>query len=148
MGLWAYRTYVDYVQRHARGRDSVDLMYPYTEELDADHPKVLLGYFSMPLWMDTFDVSFAEGDIAFRRVLDSYRMAANGHVRRVRDQVNAIRGLRTGKALIKEIHDTGRWLRILPNWQWLEAPNAYTVVDGSILGEPGAADWSNGRRQP
>jgi hypothetical protein len=137
MGFWPYRKYVEYVERHARGGDFVELHYPYSEDLDADNPKIVLGYFSMPLWMDTFDVSFDEGDVTFRRILHAYRAAAKDYAKSVRDQFNALRMLRTGQALMKEIHDTGKWLRVLPNWQWLEAPNAYAVVDGSIIGEPG-----------
>src|SRR5215813_9683610 len=44
--------YVQYVEKHAQGRDIVELQYPYDEPLDGGSPKILLSYFSMPLWMD------------------------------------------------------------------------------------------------
>jgi len=74
--------------------------------------------------------------VTFRRTLFAYRSAAKDHVIHVREQLNAIDGPLTGKALLKELRDTGHWLRILPNWNWL-GPISGALADGSIIGEPG-----------
>src|SRR6266481_1507091 len=136
MGFWPHRTYVAYVDRHA-GRDIVELHYPYAEAFNADNPKIQLSFYSMPLWMDTFDISFDDRDVTFRRNLFAYRAAAKDHVSHVREQLNAIDGPLTGKALLKELRDTGQWLRILPKWNWLAPWLAAAGADGFLLGEPG-----------
>jgi hypothetical protein len=142
MGTWPRRTYVQYVERHARGRDIVELQFPYDEPLDDKNPTILLSYFSMPFWMDTLDISFDDREATFRRILHDYRAAAKDHVSQVRKQANDINrlGPGTGQALFKELRATGNWLRILPNWRWLESPNAYTTPDAFILAEPGGGD--------
>jgi len=137
MGFWPYRTYVQYIEKHAQGRDKVELHYPYTEAFNADNPRILLSFYSMPLWMDTFDISFDDQDVTFRRRLFAYRSASKDHVDHIREQLKLIDGPLTGKALLKELRDTGQWLRILPNWYWLAPYLAAAAPDGSILGEPG-----------
>jgi hypothetical protein len=140
MGTWPRRTYVQYVERQARGRDIVELQFPYDEPLDGDNPTILLSYFSMPFWMDTLDISFDDREATFRRILHDYRAAAKEHVGQVRKQAGDIRKLKTGQALFKELRVTGNWLRILPNWRWLESPNAYATPDAFILAEPGGSN--------
>jgi Effector protein len=139
MGTWPRRTYVQYVEKHAQGRDIVDLQYPYVEAFDADNPRILLSYYSMLFWMDAFNIAFDDQDATFRRILHTYRSGLQDYVGKVREQLKVINGLLTGKALLKELRDTGRWLRILPNWDWLKI-NSYADVDDFILGEPGGGD--------
>jgi hypothetical protein len=142
MGTWPRRTYVQYVETHAQARDIVPLQYPYDEALDDKNPKIFLSYFSMPFWMDTLDIAFDDREATFRRNLHAYRAAATDHVSQVRKQAHDIirLGPGTGQALFDELRVTGHWLRILPNWNWLESPNAYAVPDAFILAEPGGAD--------
>jgi hypothetical protein len=76
MGTWPRRTYVQYVETHAQGRDIVPPQYPYDEALDAKNPNIFLSSFSMPLWMDTLDIAFDDRDATFRH---TYRAAATPH---------------------------------------------------------------------
>ena len=142
MGIWPRRTYVQYVEKHAQARDIVPLQFPYDEALDDKNPQIFLSYFSMPFWMDTLDIPFDDRDATYRRILHNYRAAANDHVSQVRKQAHDIirLGPGTGNALFDELRATGKWLRILPNWNWLESPNAYAVPDAFILAEPGGGD--------
>jgi Effector protein len=141
MGRWSRRAYVEYVKKHA-GRDSVDLQFPPGEPLDGDNPKILLSFFSMPYWMDAFDISFDDRETTFKRILGDYRSAANDHVTQVRAQARDINrlGPGTGQALFKELRVTGQWLRILPNWKWKDGPKASESPDDFIIGEPGGGD--------
>jgi Effector protein len=142
MGTWPRRTYVQYVETHAQARDIVPLQFPYDEPLDDKNPNIFLSYFSMPLWMDTLDIAFDDRDATFRRILHTYRAAANDHVSQVRKQAYDIikLGPGTGNALFDELRVTGKRLRILPNWRWLEGRNAYATPDAFILAEPGGSD--------
>src|SRR6266404_3222278 len=94
VGTWPHRTYVQYVEKHARGADAVELQYPYDEPLDGGSPKILLSYFSMPLWMDALDIPFDDGEMTFKHNLHHYRAAARDHVSQVRKQANGITKLR------------------------------------------------------
>jgi Effector protein len=48
--------------------------------------------------------------------------------------------------LFKELRDSGNWVRILPNWRWLDGLNAYATPDDFILGEPGGGDVQTRQR--
>jgi hypothetical protein len=99
MGTWPRRTYVHYVETHAQGRDIVPLQFPYDEPLDDKNPNIFLSYFSMPLWMDTLDIAFDDRDATFRRILHTYRAAANDHVSQVRKQAYDIIKLGPGQVI-------------------------------------------------
>jgi hypothetical protein len=71
VGTWPNRTYVQYVEKHAQGRDIVELQYPYDEPLDGGSPKILLSYFSMPLWMDTLDIGFDDREATFKSCINT-----------------------------------------------------------------------------
>jgi len=146
VGTWPHRTYVQYVEKHAQGRDIVELQYPYDEPLDGGSPKILLSYFSMPLWMDTLDIGFDDREATFKHILHKYRAAAKEHVSQVREQAGTINKFRTGQALFKELRDAGNWVRVLPNWRWLAGLNAYATPDASIIAEPGGGDVKTWQR--
>jgi hypothetical protein len=120
MGFWPLWKYQEYVERYAQGGDRHTLGSPYSEplgELGGDtYPRIRLGYFSMPRWMDTFDKSIGEDDMSFRRLRFHYLSDRNDYLLDLRRVISTIHQWKTGKLLLKEIAATRAFLRIIPNW--------------------------------
>jgi hypothetical protein len=117
VGLLSYQEYVRYVKSNAAGGDKFALRQPTFEQFDDDHPRIFLGYYSMPFWMEYFYVPL---HVNFAGILFGYRSDAKYHIDQVRKRVNEINGKLTGQALLEEINNTGRALNILPKWPRLE----------------------------
>lgn len=135
MGFWPLWKYVDYVRTHAEGADRFDLRQPHGKPLDDQNPSISITYYSMPLWMNEFDVDLGESNMSFRRHRHVYQSACEDYIGQVREQFEPIKSSMTGRALLDEIRDTGHRLRIVPYWTWYK-PSANAVPwDGFIFGE-------------
>src|ERR1019366_799061 len=123
MGFWLGWQYEDFVRAHADSKQRLELLHPSGEQFDSAYPDVLVGYDSMPMWMeisnlvtlDNGDKPFTrENEVHFRLLLHAYRTDKANYISDVKSRLRQIGQRRTGQALLAEIRDTNNSLIIVP----------------------------------
>src|SRR5258708_1788476 len=123
MGFWQHWEYEDFIKAHADSRQRMELLHPPGEPFDPDYPDILVGYVSMPDWMDFSDLITLDNsdkhltranEVHFRLLLQAYRTDRANYIREVNGRLRQVKGLRTGLALLAEIETTKKALKIVP----------------------------------
>ncbi|VTZ27315.1 conserved hypothetical protein [Methylocella tundrae] len=135
--FWPHWKYEEYVEKHVGWADSVELLDPDSERLDENVRNVHVTFYSMPDWMDWYDLTL--DDSAFKIFHHRYRAEMKDYKAKLRRQFAPITGLSVGKALLKELGSVHRVVKFRPNWNWGDPLNADT--EPRSVAHPENADW-------
>jgi NleD-like pathogen effector protein (putative zinc metallopeptidase) len=127
MGIWTDDQYDDYVTANATTRADKQLVSGKGEPFDRRYPGIVVGYDPMWRWMSDNNIVNLDPK-NFRYLRQAYQTAMGEFRPKVTSRLRQIMGRRTGVALIEEIADSERTVRIRPYHG--KRVNAETTVAG------------------
>jgi hypothetical protein len=149
MGHLPHRMYVDYVRNNVPRSLQGAFLQPSSLPLDNRYSNILVTYYSLPDWLDTFSMNLDRPAWATAR---QYQFAIKTYKQHVTDAFSSIARWLTGRALLDEIAaNAGRSVHIIPYWHKVTPSNYFDSFTAPVSGTETFSnvngikyDWTDG----
>jgi hypothetical protein len=116
---WNRQTYADHVRKHAPAGMARELLAIDARQFDKSFPNVFAAYYSMPDWLEIFDLHRRlEQGAPFSAVIAEYRHAAGKYHEKLKCVLGTISIRRSGQALLRELASQRHRVTIMPYWHY------------------------------